>query len=374
MSSRIEDYALIGNLRTAALVDRSGSIDWLCLPRFDSGACFASILGDKTNGRWLLAPQGGVKQVRRKYRDDTLLLETEFETESGVATVIDFMPVAERPEQTDVIRIVKGIRGQVPMRTEVIFRFDYGRTLPWVRKRDYGISAVSGPIAIAFRTEVPLRSEDYTTVGEFSIAEGQSVTFRMTGYPSHEDEPGDVDPLGMLSETEQRWRDWAGRCSSQGEWRDTVVRSLITLKALTYTPTGGIIAAPTTSLPEALGGPRNWDYRFCWLRDSTFTLYALLISGYIDEARAWREWLLRAIAGHPQDTQIMYGVAGERMLTELEIPWLTGYEKSAPVRIGNAAHEQFQLDVYGEVIDTLHVARKYNLERNEDAWLLQTAL
>ncbi len=374
MSSPIEDYALIGNLRTAALVDRTGSIDWLCLPRFDSGACFASVLGDKTNGRWLLAPQGGVKQVRRKYRDDTLLLETEFETESGVATVIDFMPVAARPEQVDVIRIVKGIRGQVPMRTEVIFRFDYGHTLPWVRKRDYGISAVSGPIAIAFRTEVPLRSEDYTTVGEFSIAEGQSVTFRMTGYPSHEDEPGDADPLGMLSETEKRWRDWAGRCSSQGEWRDAVVRSLITLKALTYTPTGGIIAAPTTSLPEALGGPRNWDYRFCWLRDSTFTLYALLISGYIDEARAWREWLLRAIAGHPQDTQIMYGVAGERMLTELELPWLTGYEKSAPVRIGNAAHEQFQLDVYGEVIDTLHVARKYQLERNPDAWRLQTAL
>ena len=374
MSSPIEDYALIGNLRTAALVDRTGSIDWLCVPRFDSGACFASILGDKTNGRWLLAPQGGVKQVRRKYRDDTLLLETEFETESGVATVIDFMPVAERPEQVDVIRIVKGIRGQVPMRTEVIIRFDYGHTLPWVRKRDYGISAVSGPIAIAFRTEVPLRSEDYTTVGEFSIAEGQSVTFRMTGYPSHEGEPGDADPLGMLSATEQGWRDWAGRCSSQGEWRDTVVRSLITLKALTYTPTGGIIAAPTTSLPEALGGPRNWDYRFCWLRDSTFTLYALLISGYIDEARAWREWLLRAIAGHPQDTQIMYGVAGERMLTELELPWLTGYEKSAPVRIGNAAHEQFQLDVYGEVIDTLHVARKYKLERNPDAWRLQTAL
>jgi GH15 family glucan-1,4-alpha-glucosidase len=374
MSSPIENYALIGNLRTAALVDRTGSIDWLCLPRFDSGACFASLLGTEENGRWLLAPQGGVKQVRRKYRDNTLVLETEFETESGVATVVDFMPVAERPDQIELIRIVKGIRGQVPMRTEVIIRFDYGHTIPWVRKRDYGISAVSGPNAITFRTAVPLASKDYTTVGEFTINEGQSETFRMTGYPSNEDEPADGDPLSKLSATEQRWRDWAGRCSCQGEWRDAVVRSLITLKALTYIPTGGIIAAPTTSLPECLGGPRNWDYRFCWLRDSTFTLYALLISGYTDEARAWREWLLRAIAGHPQDTQIMYGVAGERMLTELELPWLPGYEKSAPVRIGNAAHQQFQLDVYGEVIDTLHVGRKYKLEHNEDAWRLQSAL
>ena len=374
MSSRIEDYALIGNLRTAALVDRKGSIDWLCIPRFDSSACFASLLGTNENGRWLLAPRGGVKQVRRKYRDNTLVLETEFETESGVATVVDFMPVAERQEQTDLIRIVKGIRGQVPMRTEVVFRFDYGHTIPWVRKRDYGISAVSGPNAIAFRTAVPLNSEDYTTVGEFTISEGQTETFRLTGYPSYEDEPGDADPLKMLSVAETRWRDWTARCTGEGEWRDAVVRSLITLKALTYTPTGGIIAAPTTSLPECLGGPRNWDYRFCWLRDSTFTLYALLISGYTDEARAWREWLLRAIAGHPQDTQIMYGVAGERMLTELELPWLTGYEQSTPVRIGNAAHQQFQLDVYGEVIDTLHVARKYKLERNEDAWRLQSAL
>ena len=260
------------------------------------------------------------------------------------------------------------------MRTELILRFDYGHTIPWVRKRDYGISAVSGPNAIVFRTAVPLGSRGFTTVGEFTIREGQSETFRLTGYPSHEAEPGEADPLAMLSVVEDRWRNWAGRCICQGEFREPVVRSLITLKALTYSPTGGIIAAPTTSLPESLGGPRNWDYRFCWLRDSTFTLYALLISGYIDEARAWREWLLRAIAGHPQDTQIMYGIAGERMLTELELPWLAGYEKSAPVRIGNAAHQQFQLDVYGEVIDTLHVARKYKLERNEDAWLLQSAL
>jgi len=269
---------------------------------------------------------------------------------------------------------VKGVRGQVPMRTEIILRFDYGRTIPWVRKRDYGLSAVSGPIAIALRTAVPLRSQDYTTVGEFTVGEGQSVAFRLTSYPSHEDEPGHVDELQMLSRTEQRWGEWAGHCGYQGEWREPVMRSLITLKALTYRPTGGIVAAPTTSLPESLGGPRNWDYRLCWLRDSTFTLYALLISGYTDEAREWREWLLRAIAGHPQDTQIMYGVAGERMLTELELPWLTGYEKSTPVRIGNAASEQFQLDVYGEVIDTLHAARKYKLERNDDAWALQSAL
>ena len=374
MSSRIEDYALIGNLCTAALVSRTGSIDWLCLPRFDSGACFASLLGSNENGRWLLAPQGNVKQVHRRYRDNTLILETEFETDSGVATVVDFMPAAERLDQVDLIRIVKGVRGQVPMRMEAILRFDYGRTLPWVRKRDYGLSAVSGPSAIAFRTAVPVRSEDYTTVGEFTVSEGQSVPFRLTQYPSHEDEPGEADPLSMLAVAEQKWRDWAGRCVCPGEWRDPVVRSLITLKALTFASTGGIVAAPTTSLPESLGGPRNWDYRFCWLRDSTFTLYALLISGYMDEARAWREWLLRAIAGHPQDTQIMYGVAGERMLTEMELPWLAGYEKSAPVRIGNAAHQQFQLDVYGEVIDTLHVARKYKLERNDDAWLLQTAL
>jgi len=374
MSSAIEDYALIGNLCTTALVDRAGSIDWLCIPRFDSSSCFASILGNTKNGRWLLAPQGDVKRVRRQYRDQTLVLETEFETESGVATVVDFMPIADRPDQVDVVRIVRGIRGQVPMRAELILRFDYGRTIPWVRKRDYGLSAVSGPNAIAMRTEVPLRSEDYTTFAEFTIAEGQSVPFRMTWYPSNQDEPADLDPLRMLSATEDWWRDWAGRCKCQGEWRDPVLRSLITLKALTYAPTGGIVAAPTTSLPECIGGPRNWDYRFSWLRDSTFTLYALLISGYIEEARTWREWLLRAIAGHPQDTQIMYGVAGERMLTELELPWLTGYKNSVPVRIGNAAHEQFQLDVYGEVIDTLHAARKYNLEANDDAWRLQKAL
>ena len=374
MSRPIEDYALIGNLCTTALVDRSGSIDWLCLPRFDSGACFASLLGDEKNGRWLLAPQGGTGRVRRRYSDHTLILETEFETDSGVASVVDFMPITDRPEQVDVVRIVKGLRGQVPMRMEVTLRFDYGHTIPWVRKREYGLSAVSGPNAIAFRTAVPLRNENYTTFSEFTVAEGQSVPFTLTWYPSNQAEPRDADPLRQLAAAGQWWRDWSGRCGCEGEWRDAVVRSLITLKALTYAPTGGIVAAPTTSLPECPGGPRNWDYRYSWLRDSTFTLYALLISGYVDEARAWREWLLRAIAGHPQDTQIMYGVAGERMLYELELPWLTGYENSAPVRIGNAAHQQFQLDVYGEVIDTLHVARKFKLEANEDAWRLQSTL
>jgi GH15 family glucan-1,4-alpha-glucosidase len=372
--SRIEDYALIGNLCTTALVDRGGSIDWLCVPRFDSGACFGSLLGDPKNGRWLIAPQGEIKQVRRQYRDHTLLLETEFETDSGVATVIDFMPIAQSQEQGTIVRIVKGIRGSVPMRTEGTFRFDYGRTIPWVRKRDYGLRAVSGPVAVALRTAVPLRSAEFTTVGEFTVAAGQSVPFSMTWYPSHLDEPPDADPLNLLEATEKWWRDWAARCSSYGEWRDPVMRSLITLKALSYAPTGGIVAAPTTSLPESLGGPRNWDYRYSWLRDSTFTLYALLISGYVEEARAWREWLLRAVAGHPEDTQIMYGVAGERMLPEFELSWLPGYENSAPVRIGNAAHEQFQLDVYGEVIDTLHAARKYKLEGSDDAWLLQRSL
>jgi GH15 family glucan-1,4-alpha-glucosidase len=374
MSRPIADYALIGNLCTTALVDRTGSIDWLCIPRFDSGACFASLLGDDSNGRWLLAPQGDVKHVRRRYRDHTLLLETEFETDSGVATIIDFMPISKRGEQGDIVRIVKGVRGSVPMRTELSFRFDYGRTIPWVRRRDYGLSAVSGPNAIAFRTSLDLRSEDFTTFAEFNIAQGQAVPFTLTWYPSNEAEPDAVDPFSQLGACEKYWSDWSAQCKCEGDLHDAVVRSLITLKALTYAPTGGIVAAPTTSLPEKLGGQRNWDYRYSWLRDSTFTLYALLICGYTDEARAWREWLLRAIAGHPQDTQIMYGVAGERMLIESELAWLRGYENSAPVRIGNAAHQQFQLDVYGEVVDTLHVARKYQIERNEEAWRLQTAL
>jgi GH15 family glucan-1,4-alpha-glucosidase len=374
VSRPIEDYALVGNLCTAALIDRTGSIDWLCLPRFDSGACFASILGDDQNGHWLLSPREEIKRVRRSYRDHTLLLETEFETAGGTARITDFMPIAERAERADIIRLVRGVRGTVPMRTEVRFRFDYGRTIPWVRRRDYGISAISGPSAIAFRSPVELRNEDYATFAEFNVAEGQIVPFRLTSYPSNEPEPADSDPLSELGATEKYWHEWSERCVCQGEWRDAVVRSLLILKALTYAPTGGIVAAPTTSMPEALGGLRNWDYRYCWLRDSTFTLYALLICGYLDEAREWREWLLRAIAGHPQDTQIMYGVAGERMLIESELAWLPGYEKSAPVRIGNAAHQQFQLDVYGEVIDTLHVARKYKLEANEDAWLLQSSL
>ncbi|MDO8434023.1 MAG: glycoside hydrolase family 15 protein [Candidatus Binatus sp.] len=371
---RIEDYALIGNTRTAALVGRDGSIDWLCMPRFDSAACFASILGNRDNGRWLLAPKDEPKAVRRRYSDGTLILETEFETAHGAARVIDLMPVAEHRDRVDVVRIVKGINGTVSMRMEAIFRFNYGRTVPWMRRRDYGYNAIAGPDAVALRASVPMRGKDFTTVADFEVAAGQTEWFTLTWYPSHEAVPHLREAAHMLEETEAWWREWLGRCSVDGEWRDACVRSLITLKALTYGPTGGIVAAPTTSLPESIGGPRNWDYRFCWLRDATFTLYALLTSGYVDEAREWREWLLRAIAGDPKDMQIMYGLAGERTLPEFEIPWLTGYEGSRPVRIGNAAHLQFQLDVYGEVMDALYVSRGAGIRENEEAWRLQREL
>ena len=374
MASRIEDYALIGNTRTAALVGRDGSIDWLCLPRFDSEACFAALLGDKKNGRWLIAPAGEVREIKRRYRGETLILETEFRTDTGSVVLIDFMPIARKLGQFDLVRIVRGVSGTVPMHLAITLRFDYGRTIPWVRSRDYGISAIAGPNAVEFRSQFELKGEDFETTADFSIAAGESVPFVLTWYPSHEDEPDAIDPLPALEETESRWKEWSARYQSNSEWREPVLRSLITLKALTYRPTGGIVAAPTTSLPEKIGGVRNWDYRYCWLRDSTMTLYALLISGFREEAFAWREWLLRAIAGHPQDTQIMYGLAGERDMPELEMPWLAGYENSHPVRIGNAAHEQFQLDVYGEVIDSLHVARKVGIEANEDAWRLQMEL
>jgi GH15 family glucan-1,4-alpha-glucosidase len=374
MSSRIEDYALIGNTRTAALVARNGSIDWLCLPRFDSEACFAALLGSPANGRWLIAPQTETHEITRQYRDETLVLETRFHTETGVAAVVDFMQIAHEDGRMDLVRIVRGISGTVPMRTALTLRFDYGRSIPWVRRRDYGLNAISGPNAVAFRTDLELKNEDFETVAKFAVSAGQQVPFVLTWYRSHRNEPNAIDPDAALNETESRWREWSSKCSSEGECREAVLRSLITLKALTYGPTGGIIAAPTTSLPEAIGGVRNWDYRYAWLRDSTLTLYALLISGYTEEASAWREWLLRAIAGHPQDAQIMYGPAGERDLFELELTWLPGYENSRPVRVGNSAHEQFQLDVYGELIDSLHVARKVGLEPNDDAWLLQLGL
>ena len=374
MSKRIEDYALIGNTRTAALVGRDGSIDWLCLPRFDSGACFAALLGDERNGRWLVEPASKVEATRRRYNGQTLVLETEFRCESGTISLTDFMPIARQNGQVDIVRIVRGTSGRVPMRMAITLRFDYGRTIPWLRRRDYGFSAIAGPNAVQLRCDLELESEDFETIAKFEVAEGQTVPMVLTWYASNENDPDPIDAVSALQKTLEVWERWSGRCTSQSNWRDPVMRSLITLKALTYQPTGGIIAAPTTSLPEKLGGVRNWDYRYCWLRDSTMTLYALLISGYVEEAHAWREWLLRAIAGHPQDTQIMYALAGERDLPELELPWLAGYEASRPVRVGNAAHEQFQLDVFGEVLDSLYLARKAGLEANDDAWRLQAEL
>jgi GH15 family glucan-1,4-alpha-glucosidase len=369
MSTRIEDYALIGNTYTVALVGRDGSIDWLCMPRFDSGACFAALLGTPENGRWLIAPDAEVVAVRRQYRGDTLVLETEFDMAGGErVAIIDFMPICEQDGRIDLIRIVEGRRGVVPMSMEAVFRFDYGRIVPWVRSRDYGLSAVAGPDALQLRTPVPMHGENLKTVASFQVAEGERIPFTLTWYPSHLDESDERDPLKLLDETEEYWRQWSVRCQHVGKWRPQVIRSLITLKALTFSPTGGMVAAPTTSLPEWIGSVRNWDYRYCWLRDATFTLYALLSSGYSDEATAWGAWLLRAIAGQPDQIQTMYGLAGERRLTELELPWLPGYENSAPVRIGNAAHNQFQLDVYGEIFDVFHVARRYGFAPGDDGW------
>lgn len=366
MASRIEDYALIGDCFTAALVSREGSIDWLCLPRFDSPACFAALLGTPDNGRWLLAPAAKAKSIRRRYRDDTLVLETDYETDDGAVTVVDCMPV--RLQTPVLIRYVEGKRGQVRMRTEITIRFDYGSIVPWVRRIEGGITAVGGPDSVALITPVPLRGEGFTTVADFTISAGQRERFTLIWHPSQSKMPAPVDPWWAVIGTEKWWKDWSGRCTYQGEWRDAVMRSLITLKALTYAPTGGIVAAATTSLPERIGGVRNWDYRICWLRDATFTLFSLMHTGYLDEARAWRDWLMRAIAGHPAETQILYGLAGERRLTELELDWLPGYEGSRPVRIGNAASKQFQLDVYGEVLDALYHARLLGLPRNTDMW------
>ncbi len=372
MAQPIEDYALIGDCQTAALVGRDGSIDWLCLPRFDSGACFAALLGTRENGRWLVAPEGEVRAVRRRYRPDTLVLETEFETDTGVVAVIDFMP--PRTDVPDLIRIVEGRRGRVAMHTELLIRFDYGAIVPWVNHESDGLHAIAGPDRLTLRTPVPLHGREMRTVGKFTIDAGQRVPFELTWYPSHTKEPEAVDPFESLTATERFWTEWSKRCVARGRYRDAVVRSLITLKALTYSPTGGIVAAVTTSLPEKLGGVRNWDYRYCWLRDATFTLYALFISGYVDEARAFREWLLRAVAGTPSEVQIMYGLAGERRLTELELPWLAGYESSRPVRIGNAAYAQHQLDVYGEIMDTGHQSRRAGIGYDPRSWSVQRAI
>jgi GH15 family glucan-1,4-alpha-glucosidase len=372
MAGGIEDYALIGDCETAALVGREGSVDWLCLPRFDSAACFAALLGTHDHGRWLLTPAGGVRAVRRRYRDGTLVLETEFETDDGAVALIDCMP--PRTELPALVRVVEGRRGRVPMRLELTIRLAYGSLIPWVRRADDGIVAVGGPDALHLRTPVELHGEDFQTVADFAVSAGQRVPFTLTWFPSHRPEPAALNALDAVEATTRWWQEWSERCSFVGPWREAVVRSLITLKALTYAPTGGLVAAPTTSLPEQLGGVRNWDYRYCWLRDATFALYALMIGGYVEEARAWREWLLRAVAGKPSQAQILYGVAGERLLPEWELPWLPGYEKSAPVRIGNAAAGQFQLDVYGEVADALHCARRVGLEPDENAWRVEKAL
>lgn len=370
MALAIEDYALIGDLRTAALVGRDGSIDWLCLPRFDSSACFAALLGSANHGRWQLAPSASVQAVQRAYRGETLVLETEFQVKGGGAVrVIDCMPLEH--EHSSVVRIVEGVREHVSMRMELVIRFDYGSLVPWVRRGERGFTALAGPDALVFQTDAPFYSKDFRTIAEFTVSPGERVAFTITYFPSHWSVPTTPDPEKAVETTERLWREWCGLCQYDGQWRETVLRSLITLKALTYAPTGGIVAAPTTSLPEQPGGVRNWDYRYCWLRDATFTLYALLIAGYHEEATAWREWLLRAAAGRPDDLQILYGLAGERRLSEIELDWLPGYEGAKPVRIGNAASKQFQLDVFGEVMDMAHVARSHGFHPPPHAWELQ---
>jgi GH15 family glucan-1,4-alpha-glucosidase len=373
MPGRIEDYAIIGDCETAALVSRDGSIDWLCWPRFDSGACFAALLGGPEHGRWQITPCDPNARVTRRYREHTLILETDFETSDGAVTIVDFMPL--RGHASDLARIVLGRRGRVEMRTEVILRFYYGAFVPWVTRLDDGsLRAVAGPDMVLLHTDVPLRGEGLTTVGEFTVSAGDVVPFVMTYMPSHLPPQPPVNPQKALADTERFWREWSRRGKYRGDWPEPVNRSLITLKALTYRPTGGIVAAPTTALPERIGGERNWDYRFCWLRDATLTLLALMDAGYFDEAAAWRDWLLRAAAGSPSQLQIMYGLAGEHVLREWEIDWLPGYEGSKPVRVGNAAFGQLQLDVFGEVMDALHQGRRGGLSRSLESWGLQQAL
>ncbi|GAA3503537.1 glycoside hydrolase family 15 protein [Streptomyces prasinosporus] len=371
---RIEDYALIGDEQTAALVGADGSVDWLCLPRFDSAACFARLLGDEDNGHWRIAPAGADRCARRAYRPGTLILDTDWETPDGTVRVTDLMP--QRDRAPDLVRIVQGVRGEVTVRSTLRLRFDYGSVVPWVRREDGHRVAVAGPDSAWLRSvpEVHTWGEDLGTLSEFTVREGERVAFVLTWHPSHEPRPALVDPYASLRHSAADWRAWSARCRYDGPYRDAVVRSLITLKALTYAPTGGIVAAPTTSLPEEPGGVRNWDYRFCWLRDSTLTLNALLAAGYQEEAEAWRNWLLRAVAGDPADLQIMYGLAGERRLPEFELSWLSGFGGATPVRIGNAAVDQLQLDVYGEVMDSLDLARRSGLSPQPDVWALQTVL
>ena len=370
--TRIEDYALIGNTRTAALVSRTGSIDWWCVPRFDSAACFAALLGAPEHGRWLIAPMHGVKRTARRYRPGTLVLETDLHTAEGSVRLIDCMPLREG--RMDIVRIVEGVRGAVPMRFELAMRFGYGSVVPWVRREGHTLTATAGPDTLELRTPVAVRGKDYTTQAHFTVHEGVRIPFVLTHSASHEPRPVPLDAEAALEASERWWHAWSAQCTYQGNYVQPVQESLIVLKALTYAPTGGMVAAPTTSLPERIGGVRNWDYRFCWVRDATFTLYALLLAGYRDEARAWREWLLRAAAGRPQDLQVLYGVMGERVHFELTLPWLPGYAHSAPVRLGNAAATQRQLDVYGEVVDTLCLARRAGLAIDADAWGFQRVL
>jgi GH15 family glucan-1,4-alpha-glucosidase len=370
--ARIEDYGMIGDLQTAALVGRDGSIDWACFPRFDSGACFAALLGTADHGRWIVAPRVDAWEGARRYHPRTLVLETEWEAETGAVRVLDFMP--PRGKAPDIVRIVEGVRGHVDMFSELVIRFDYGATIPWVRRTGDGRIAVGGPDALCFRTPVEHRGENLRTIGEFTVRKGQRIPFTLTWYPSNERPPRAINAEDALRDTVDYWEEWTNRCGYQGKWREEILTSLIVLKALTYAPTGGIVAAPTTSLPEKIGGERNWDYRYCWLRDATLTLLAFLNAGYLEEARAWRVWLLRAAAGDPAALQIMYGVAGERRLIEVILDWLPGYEGSKPVRIGNAATAQFQLDVYGEVLDAFHQGRVHELEASNEAWALQRRL
>ncbi len=372
MPSGIEEYAVVGDLHTAAMVGRDGSIDWLCLPRFDAPACFAALLHDESAGHWRIGPAGHGRATRRRYRNDTLILETEWDTPEGSVRLVDFMP--PRDEAADIVRVVEGISGSVPMQMSLVLRFDYGSVVPWVRHDQGYLAAIAGPDSMWLNTDVALRGQDRTTVATFTVGAGDRVPFVLTHHPSHLPRPRPVDPEIALDQTQRFWQDWIGRCRYRGRWGEAVRRALITLKALTYAPTGGIVAAATTSLPERAGGSRNWDYRFCWLRDATFTLQALLGSGYVTEAKQWREWLLRAAAGDPADLQIMYGLDGTRRLPEYQLGWLSGYQGAKPVRVGNAAVNQFQLDVWGEVLDGLHVSRNAGIAATDAAWDLQCCL
>ncbi|MYV55292.1 glycoside hydrolase family 15 protein, partial [Streptomyces sp. SID3212] len=377
VAGRIEDYALIGDMQTAALVCRDGTVDWLCLPRFDSHAVFAALLGTDEHGFWRLGPAYAAgseppRATRRHYRGDSLILESEWDTPRGTVRVTDFMPPRDGAPQ--LIRIVEGVSGRVPMRSALRMRFSYGRVTPWVHKVDNRTVAVAGPDSVWLDTETETYGEDLTTYSDFTVAPGDRVAFTISWQPSHKEPPALPDPEGSLDATSDFWREWVEHCTYHGPYREAVIRSLITLKALTYAPTGGIVAAPTTSLPEEIGGVRNWDYRYTWLRDAAITLSSLLRTGYREEARAWREWLLRAVAGDPENLQIMYGIAGERELGEAELDWLPGYERSGPVRVGNGAAHQLQLDVYGEVTEALHLAHMTGLARNDYASLLQLKL